>query len=54
MEPVSGEVIRREENRVPVVRALFAKLSRLPIKNFWQRQKIASMGKLIKEEKKVC
>lgn len=50
-ESVSGELMRRKEGRVPVVRALFATLSRLPFKNFWQRKKIASMREVIKEEK---
>ena len=46
-ESVSGELMRREDGGVPVVRALFATLSRLPFKNFWQRKKISSMKEVI-------
>lgn len=52
IKPVSGELIRVEDDDgAPVVRTLFARLSRLPFKNFWQRKKISSMKEVIKEEK---
>lgn len=52
-EPLRGDLIRAEDNRVPVIRTIFSRLSRFPFKNLWQRQKLASMREVFKEEKEL-
>jgi len=50
-EPLSGELVRGEDNDKPVVRSPFARFSRFVFRNFMERNKLASMREVFAEEK---